>query len=133
MLQTRSLHFGRDDNGVKKWTWVRTGFQPEFILSLTGSGNDYRDKRILDIPTSGQAEILCWRRLIPPNIAKPWYTIAMQTASKKKIVHQAIANERLEGLHVSQESQSIAQKYVAGKISAKTAAEKIRANYSALA
>ena len=57
----------------------------------------------------------------------------MQTASKKKIVHQAIANERLEGLHVSQESQSIAQKYVAGKISAKTAAEKIRANYSALA
>ena len=51
---------------------------------------------------------------------------------KKKVAKQAIANERLEGLKVSKESQKIANTYVAGKASAKQAAEKIRARYGAL-
>lgn len=51
---------------------------------------------------------------------------------RKKIVTQAIANERLEGLKVSKESQKIADNYVVGKASAKQAAEKIRARYGAL-
>lgn len=51
---------------------------------------------------------------------------------RKKIVKQAIANERLEGLKVSKESQKIANNYVAGKVSAKDAAKKIRARYGAL-
>jgi phosphopantetheinyl transferase (holo-ACP synthase) len=48
---------------------------------------------------------------------------------RKKIVKQAVANERLEGLKVSKESQQIASSYVAGKVSAKEAAQKIRARY----
>jgi hypothetical protein len=49
---------------------------------------------------------------------------------RKKIVTQAIANERLEGLKVSQETQKIAQNYVVGKASASQAASKIRARYN---
>jgi len=51
---------------------------------------------------------------------------------RKKIVKQAVANERLEGLKVSKESQKIANNYVTGKASAKQAAQKIRARYGAL-
>lgn len=51
---------------------------------------------------------------------------------RKKLVKQAVANERLEGLKVSQESQKIANNYVTGKVSAEQAAEKIRARYGKL-
>ena len=51
---------------------------------------------------------------------------------RKKIVKQAIANERLEGLKVSKESQKIADNYIAGKVTAKEAAKKIRARYGVL-
>jgi hypothetical protein len=54
------------------------------------------------------------------------------TQKRKKIVKQAVANEKLEGLRVSKESQKIANTYVAGEASAKQAAEKIRARYGAL-
>lgn len=52
--------------------------------------------------------------------------------SRKKIVKQAIANERLEGLKVSKESIAIADKYITGELTAKQAAKKIRARYGAL-
>jgi hypothetical protein len=51
---------------------------------------------------------------------------------RKKLVKQAVANERLEGLKVSKESEKIAGNYIAGKASAKQAAEKIRARYGKL-
>ncbi len=54
------------------------------------------------------------------------------TQKRKTIVKQAIANERLEGLKVSKDSQKIANSYVAGKASAKQAAAKIRARYGSL-
>jgi hypothetical protein len=62
------------------------------------------------------------------------YNIVMNTPiqKRKKIVQQAIANERLEGLKVSKESQKIASNYIAGKVSAKEAAKKIRARYGVL-
>jgi hypothetical protein len=58
----------------------------------------------------------------------------MQTPAQKRkeVVKQAIANERLEGLKVSKESQKIADNYVVGKMTAKEAAQKIRARYGAL-
>ena len=48
---------------------------------------------------------------------------------RKNITKQAIANEKLEGLKVSNESKKIAENYVVGKMSAKQAADKIRARY----
>jgi hypothetical protein len=54
------------------------------------------------------------------------------TQKRKKVVKQAVANERLEGLKVSRESQKIAGSYIAGKVSAKEAAKKIRARYGVL-
>ncbi len=54
------------------------------------------------------------------------------TESRRKVVKQAIANEKLEGLKVSTESRKIADNYVAGKASAKQAATKIRARYGVL-
>lgn len=53
------------------------------------------------------------------------------TQKRKKVVKQAIANERLEGLKVSRAAQSIANNYVVGKASAKAAAAKIRSRYGA--
>lgn len=54
-------------------------------------------------------------------------------AEKRKMtVKQAVANERLEGLKVSRESQKIADNYIVGKASAKQAAQKIRARYGTL-
>jgi len=44
-------------------------------------------------------------------------------------VKQAVANEKLEGLKVSQETRKIADNYIVGKVSAKTVAAKIRARY----
>jgi hypothetical protein len=58
--------------------------------------------------------------------------MSSSTQKRKRIVEQAVANEKLEGLKVSKESQKIANTYVAGKASAKQAAEKIRARYGAL-
>lgn len=54
------------------------------------------------------------------------------TESRRKVVKQAIANEKLEGLKVSTESRKIADNYIAGKASAKQAATKIRARYGVL-
>lgn len=56
----------------------------------------------------------------------------LPTQKRKKIVRQAVANERLKGLKVSKESRKIADGYVAGKVSAKEAAKKIRARYGVL-
>lgn len=58
----------------------------------------------------------------------------MQTPSVKRqtAVKQAIANEKLEGLKVSRETRKIADNYVAGKVSAKQVAAKIRARYGAV-
>lgn len=62
------------------------------------------------------------------------YNKAMNSPVEKRkmTVRQAIANERLEGLKVSRESQKIADNYIVGKASAKQAAQKIRARYGAL-
>lgn len=52
--------------------------------------------------------------------------------NRAKNVNRAIANERLEGLKVSKESRKIADGYIVGKVSAKQAANKIRARYGVL-
>ncbi len=59
-------------------------------------------------------------------------SMSKSVAKRKKHVNRAIANERLEGLKVSQESRKIAGEYIAGKASAKQAAAKIRARYGVL-
>ena len=51
---------------------------------------------------------------------------------REKVVKQAIANEKLEGLKVSPEARKIADSYVAGKASASSVAAKIRARYGSL-
>ncbi|MDR1790682.1 MAG: antitoxin VbhA family protein [Propionibacteriaceae bacterium] len=51
-------------------------------------------------------------------------------AEREFTVTQAIANERLEGLAVSAESRSIADRYVVGELSAEQAAAKIRQRYN---
>lgn len=56
----------------------------------------------------------------------------LTSQKRKRVVEQAVANERLEGLKVSKESQKIAGNYVAGKASAKQATPKIRARYGSL-
>ena len=63
-----------------------------------------------------------------------WYNIGMSTQAQKreKTVKLAIANEKLEGLVVSNEARKIADNYIAGKASAKTVAAKIRARYGKL-
>ena len=52
--------------------------------------------------------------------------------NRRKVVKQAVANEKLEGLKVSNESRKIADNYVVGKASAKQVATKIRARYGVL-
>jgi hypothetical protein len=54
------------------------------------------------------------------------------TENRRKVVKQAVANEKLEGLKVSNESRKIADNYVVGKASAKQVATKIRARYGVL-
>jgi hypothetical protein len=51
---------------------------------------------------------------------------------REKVVKQAVANEKLEGLKVSSEARKIADNYVAGKASASSVAAKIRARYGSL-
>lgn len=55
-----------------------------------------------------------------------------QTTKRKKVVKQAVANERLEGLEVSRESKLVADNYVVGKLSAQEAAAKIRKRFGSL-
>jgi len=57
---------------------------------------------------------------------------AVLTKNRKKIVKQAIANERLEGLRVSKDSKKIADNYIVGKLTARQAAAKIRARYGVI-
>ena len=54
------------------------------------------------------------------------------STKRQKVVTQAVANQRLEGLKVSQESRKIAENYIIGKVSAKEASAKIRARYRSL-
>lgn len=64
--------------------------------------------------------------------AKSCYNITNMNSpslDREKIVKQAIANEKLEGLKVSPETRKIADGYVVGKASAKAAADKIRTRY----
>jgi hypothetical protein len=51
---------------------------------------------------------------------------------REHAVAQAVANEKLEGLRVSRETRKIADSYITGKASAKSAAAKIRARYGNL-
>jgi hypothetical protein len=51
---------------------------------------------------------------------------------RKKIVRQAVANERLEGLTVSKETLAIANNYIVGKMTVHEAAAKIRTRFGAL-
>ena len=54
------------------------------------------------------------------------------TQKREKVVKQAVANENLEGLSVSQEARKLADNYITGKASAKSVAAKIRARYGSL-
>lgn len=49
--------------------------------------------------------------------------------SRKEKVKQAIANEKLEGLNISKNTKKTLDEYVAGKISAKEAAQQVYARY----
>ena len=53
----------------------------------------------------------------------------MTARERKKRVSQAIANERLEGLDVSQKTREIFDDYVSGKMTAKEAAEQVFQRY----
>ena len=51
------------------------------------------------------------------------------STDRQKRVKRAVANQRLEGLEVSEDSKRLADNYVVGKASAKQAAEMIRQRY----
>jgi len=55
--------------------------------------------------------------------------MAQSVADREHRVIQAVANERLEGLAVSEASRTIADRYVVGKASATEAADMIRERY----
>lgn len=48
---------------------------------------------------------------------------------RKEKVRQAIANEKLEGLNISKNTKKTLDEYIAGKISAKEAAQQVYARY----
>lgn len=56
-----------------------------------------------------------------------WYNVNMERRKEK--VEQAIANEKLEGLGISKLTKKTLNEYIAGKISAKEAAEQVYARY----
>lgn len=56
-----------------------------------------------------------------------WYNVDMERRKEK--VEQAIANEKLEGLDISKPTKKTLNEYIAGKISAKEAAEQVYARY----
>ena len=58
--------------------------------------------------------------------------MSLTIKNRKKAVKQAVANEKLEGLKESDEARKIADNYITGKVSAKSAAAKIRARYGNL-
>ncbi len=49
--------------------------------------------------------------------------------ARKEKVKQAIANEKLEGLNISKNTKKTLDEYIAGKISAKEAAQQVYARY----
>jgi len=53
----------------------------------------------------------------------------MTAEQRKTAVEQAIANQRLEGGEVSPETRKVMDDYVAGKMTAKEAAEQVYARY----
>ncbi|MDR0944632.1 MAG: antitoxin VbhA family protein [Bifidobacteriaceae bacterium] len=55
------------------------------------------------------------------------------TADRQWHVDQAVANEALEHLEVSEDSRRIADRYVVGTASARTAAAQIRQRYGIVA
>ena len=58
------------------------------------------------------------------------YNIAIMTAEERqKQVDDAIANEKLEGLEVSSHTRKVMDDYVAGKVTAKQAAEQVYSRY----
>ena len=58
------------------------------------------------------------------------YNIAIMTAEERqKQVDDAIANEKLEGLEVSSYTRKVMDDYVAGKVTAKQAAEQVYSRY----
>jgi len=58
--------------------------------------------------------------------------MSLPIQKRRKIVNQAVANEKLEGLVVSNETRKIADNYIVGKASAKAVASKIKARYGAI-
>ena len=53
----------------------------------------------------------------------------MTAEERQKQVDDAIANEKLEGLEVSSHTRKIMDDYVAGKVTAKQAAEQVYSRY----
>ena len=61
------------------------------------------------------------------------YNILMTSDKKRqKLVNQAIANERLEGLEISPFAKKASDSYVAGKIPLEEASRQIRQRYGVL-
>jgi hypothetical protein len=58
--------------------------------------------------------------------------MSLSIIKRRKVVKQAIANEKLEGLVVSSETLKIADNYVVGKASVKAVASKIKERYGAI-
>lgn len=55
----------------------------------------------------------------------------MEQKQREEKVRQAIANERLEGLSVSKDTQRVLDDYIVGKVSAKEAARQVFTRYGA--
>jgi hypothetical protein len=55
--------------------------------------------------------------------------VDQSTGERARTVTQAVANERLEGLIVSEESRRIADRYIVGEASAAEVAAEIRERY----
>ena len=53
----------------------------------------------------------------------------MDRLQREEKVRQAVANERLEGLSISEEAQKNLDDYVAGRVSAEEAAQQVFARY----
>ena len=57
------------------------------------------------------------------------FDIILNMEGRKEKVKQAIANEKLEGLNISKNTKKTLDEYIAGKISAKEAAQQVYARY----
>lgn len=62
---------------------------------------------------------------------KTCYNKSMNTQERRKKVERAIANQRLEGLSISNYTRSVLDDYVSGKISAHEAAQRVYSHYGA--